>query len=77
MIALLVAVRPADRITDYPSIVDLRETLALTRVQENTRLWFDPGGRMIAFAFVDPYHNLRFKFDQSALHPGIEMEIVR
>ncbi len=75
MIDLLVAVRPADRITEYPSVVDLQEALALTHVQENTRLWFD-NDRMIGFAFVDPYNNLRFEFDQQATHPDIESEIV-
>jgi len=32
MIELLTAVRPADRLADYPSIVDLHEGLALRRV---------------------------------------------
>jgi len=75
MIDLLVAVRPADRITEYPSVVDLQELLALTDVQENTRLWFDDD-RMIGFAFVDPYNNLWFELDQQATHPDIESEIV-
>lgn len=76
MIDLLVAVRPADRITDFPSVVDLREALALTNVQDNTRLWFDANDQIVGFAFVDPYNNLRFEFDQQAAHPDIESEIV-
>jgi mycothiol synthase len=76
MIALLLAVRPADRITDYPSVVDLREVLALSNVQDNTRLWFDAKGQMVAFAFVDHYNNLRFEIDQQAAHPETESEIV-
>ena len=76
MIDLLVAVRPTDRITDYPSVVDLREALALTNVQGNTRLWFDANDQIVGFAFVDPYNNLRFEFDQQAAHPDIESEIV-
>lgn len=76
MIDLLIAVRPADRITDFPSIVDLREVLALSNVQDNTRLWFDAGGQMIGFAFVDPYNNLHFELDRQAASPGIESEIV-
>jgi mycothiol synthase len=75
MIDLLVAVRPADRITEYPSVVDLQESLALTDVQENTRLWFDDDDRAIGFAFVDPYNNLWFEFDQQT-HPDIESEII-
>lgn len=76
MINLLLAVRPADRVTDYPSIIDLREMLALSNVQEKTRLWFDAHNQMIGFAFVDPYHNLRFEFDEQAAHLSIEPEIV-
>jgi len=76
MINLLVAVKPADRITDYPSVVDLREALALTNVQDNTRLWFDTNDQIVGFAFVDPYNNLRFEFDQQAAHPDIKSEIV-
>ncbi len=76
MIDLLVAVRPADRIADYPSMVDLREALALTNVQGNTRLWFDANDQMVGFAFVDQYNNLRFEFDRQAAHPNIESELV-
>ena len=75
MIDLLVAHRPADRLTDYPSPVDLREALALTNVQDNTRLWFDANDQ-IGFAFVDPYNNLRFELDQTVARPDIESEIV-
>ena len=76
MLDLLVAVRPADRITDYPSMVDLHETLALTHVQDNTRLWFDAQDQMVGFAFVDHYYTLRFEFDQQAAQPDTESEIV-
>ena len=76
MLDLLVAVRPADRITDYPSMVDLHEVLALTRVQDNTRLWFDAQDQVVGFAFVDHYKNLWFEFDQQAAQPDTESEIV-
>jgi mycothiol synthase len=76
MLDLLVAVRPAERITDFPSVVDLRELLALPAVQDNTRLWFDAGDRLVGFALVDHYQNLRFEFDPQAVSPGIESEIV-
>ena len=76
MLDLLVAVRPADRITDYPGIVDLHELLALRDVQDNTRLWLGADGRMVAFAFVDQYDNLIFEVDAQAACPGIEPEIV-
>lgn len=76
MLALLVAVRPADRIADYPGLVDLHELLALGSVQANTRLWFDGEGRVVGFALVDPYHNLCFEIDRPAAGPRIEAELV-
>lgn len=61
MIDLLVRVRPPDRLADSPGIVDLQELFSMPDVQADTRLWFDPGGEMVAFAFVDPFNNLRFE----------------
>ncbi len=72
MLDLLVAVRPAERIAGYPSAVDLRELLALSVVQDNTRLWFDADDQLVGFALVDHYNNLCFEFEDS----GIEAEIV-
>jgi len=63
MLGLLAAVRPAERVADYPSPADLREALALKGVQENTRLWFDAQGRLVGFAYVDHYHNLHWELD--------------
>jgi ribosomal protein S18 acetylase RimI-like enzyme len=76
MLDLLVAVRPPERITDFPSPVDLRELLALNVVQANTRLWFSDNDHMVAFTFVDHYQNLRFEIDQWAAHPALEIEIM-
>lgn len=76
LLDLLVAVRPAERITDYPGMVDLRELLALGRVQENTRLWLGAAGRVVGFALVDPYNNLHFEIDRPAAHPAVETEMV-
>ena len=75
MVGLLVSVRPAERLTDYPSIVDLHEELALTHVQDQTRLWFD-AHELVGFAFVDPYNNLSFEFDAQSATLGIESEII-
>jgi len=72
MLGLLIAVRHAERIADYPGAVDLRELLALPVVQDNTRLWFDAADRLVGFALVDHYNNLCFEFGD----PGIEAEIV-
>lgn len=76
MLDLLVRLRPGERITDFPSPADLREALSLPAVQQNTRLWLDEQGQLRAFAYVDPYHNLRFELDQSAATPQVEAEIV-
>jgi ribosomal protein S18 acetylase RimI-like enzyme len=76
MLDLLVAVRPADRITDYPSIVDLHELLALSNVQGNTRLWFSDDDEIVGFALVDPYNNLKFEIGQQVAGSSIESEMV-
>ena len=76
MLDLLITIRPTERITDFPSAVDLRELLALSAVQDNTRLWFDADDRLVGFAFVDHYQNLRFEFDPRLVSPGIESEVV-
>ncbi|MBK8986501.1 MAG: GNAT family N-acetyltransferase [Chloroflexi bacterium] len=76
MLQLLFAVRPAARLADYPGPVDLRELLALPAVQVNTRLWLDSNGRLVAFAFVDQYDNLRFEMDPQTSYPDLGREIV-
>lgn len=76
MIQFLFAVRPAERLADYPGPVDLRELLALRAVQENTRLWFADDGRLVAYAFVDHYDNLRFALNPQASQPDLEAAIV-
>ncbi len=59
MLELLVRIRPAEQLTDYPSRVDLHELLQSPVVQSHTRLWFD-GESLVAFALVDEYDNLLF-----------------
>lgn len=76
MLDFLVATRPAERVADFPSLVDLRELLALPLVQANTRLWFDVAGRLSGYAFVDHYNNLRFEYDPASAPPGVEEEMV-
>ncbi len=76
MLDLLVATRPADRITDYPSIVDLRELYALNDVQSNTRLWLGNDDQIVGFAFVDQYNNFWFQVDQQVASSLIESEMV-
>ncbi|MDX1418053.1 MAG: hypothetical protein R3293_27880, partial [Candidatus Promineifilaceae bacterium] len=76
MIELLRALRPAPWLSDFPSAADLREVLALPRVQENTRLWFDDREQMVAFAFVDTFHNLRFEIDRQRADAAVEAALV-
>ena len=49
VIGLLTASRPAERITDYPGIVDLQEILARPTIQANTSLWQDASGQSVGF----------------------------
>jgi ribosomal protein S18 acetylase RimI-like enzyme len=61
LIDFVTSVRPPERISDYPSIIDLRELLCLPAMQANTRLWFAEVGHPCAFALVDSYNNLLFE----------------
>jgi mycothiol synthase len=76
MIDLLVAVRPASRITDYPGIVDLHELLGTPTVRANTRLWEDADGQLVGFACVDTYNNLWFEIAPRACGGGIESQMI-
>lgn len=75
MIEVLLRLRPPDWVGDYPSPDDLREMMELQNTPENTRLWFDQSGRLIAFALVDAFSNLLCEFEPSADH-GLQDEIV-
>lgn len=59
MIDLLLRVRPADRISEWPGVVELQEVLQRPAVTANTRLWFE-GERLVAWAFMDEWTNLHF-----------------
>jgi mycothiol synthase len=76
MIDLLTEVRPADRIADFPGIVDLQELMGQSAIQMNTRLWEDAAGRLVGFAFVDAYNNLRFEIAPQAFGNEIESQMV-
>jgi len=76
MIELLIALRPSYRLTDYPSIADLRELLMLDPVRDATRLWVNARGELAGFALVDPYNNLRWEIDPRAASCDLESEIV-
>lgn len=76
IIRLLCASRPAERITDYPSIVDLQEILARPGVQANTALWQAAGGQFVGFSIVDDSNNLLFDVAPDAAGGGIESQMI-
>jgi GNAT superfamily N-acetyltransferase len=57
----LVQRRPATRMDDYPSIVDLHELSGVPETQANARLWERADGKLAGFAIIDPkYQTLDF-----------------
>jgi ribosomal protein S18 acetylase RimI-like enzyme len=76
MLEFLLAVRPIDRLRDYPTLQDVREALALGEVQAKTRLWRDRRGRLAAWAYVDGYSNLHFEINTAFEQPKLEAQIV-
>jgi len=76
MIDLLVAVRPAGRLSDYPGIADLQEALARPAIQAQARLWEDDGGQLVGFACVDADHKLLFEIAHEVRGSGIVAEMV-
>lgn len=68
----LVSARPAEHVTDYPSIVDLEEMLGTSDVQASTQLWEDAGGHVVGFAIVRPeYDRLLFE-----IAPGTDSDVI-
>jgi ribosomal protein S18 acetylase RimI-like enzyme len=57
------------------TIIDFEETIALASVQAVTRLW-QHDDRLIAFAYIDEYNNLRFETDPGYASIQVESEIV-
>jgi mycothiol synthase len=77
MINLLIAARPAERIADYPGVVDLREMLGTSQVQANTRLWEDADGRLAGFAIVRAaYGSLMFEVAPWATDGDIAAQMI-
>ena len=68
--------RPPERVTDYPSVIDLPELLALSHNQETTRIWFAETGELLGFAFVDVFHTLRLEMDWQRTTPTLESAVV-
>jgi ribosomal protein S18 acetylase RimI-like enzyme len=76
MVTLLTCSRPREWINEYPNPRELREALNTEVIQENTRLWFDDQGALVAFAFVDPHHILRLEVAPQAWGGGLEAALV-
>jgi ribosomal protein S18 acetylase RimI-like enzyme len=72
----LVNSRPAERITDFPSLVDLQEMLGVTEIQANTGLWQDRDGRLAGFAILDETQ-LIFELAPSRAQDDLGQEIIR
>jgi len=72
LVDFLKTVRPAEWISEYPSEVDLQESMGRASIREKTRLWNDEQGRLSAFAFLlEPYNNFVFEIKPDA-GPKIE-----
>jgi hypothetical protein len=64
-----------DQLPQKSTIVDFEETMMLSSIRARTRLW-QAEGRIIAFAFVDDYNNLRFEIEDGRRSEKLEREIV-
>ena len=72
----LVRARPANRVNDYPSLVDLQELLCRAEIQANSRLWFANGAHLAGYAFNDHYPDfsgISFEFAPQYAEIGDEM----
>ncbi len=69
-------IRPPDRVTDYPSVIDLPRVLALPENQATLRLWFTDTNDLLGFGFVDVFHTLRFELDWAQVPPELEAEVI-
>ncbi len=69
--------RPARRVGDYPTLIDLQELFGVPETQANTRLWERADGQLLGFAIVDPrYSTLDFDFASYQDHAAIFTEMV-
>ena len=57
------------------TIQDFEETMMLSSVRTRTRLW-EENGKVIGFAFVDDYNNLRFEISSGRRNVQLENEII-
>jgi hypothetical protein len=74
ILAFVRAVRLPERLFEFPGPADLQEALARAEIQRRTRLWV-ADERLLAYAYVDPFHNLRFDLE-SAFEEELGPQIV-
>ena len=74
--ALILAIRPAARLADYPSLADLESMLAEPEIWASTHLWRGNDGRPLAYALVDRFNNLLFDFDPTGTETAVQAQIV-
>ena len=75
MIAM-VSDRPPERVTDYPSIIDLNEMLGPSGPRDDVQLWEDGGGALVGFAILDYTDNLRFEIRPGAASGDIAAQMI-
>jgi mycothiol synthase len=77
MIDLLITARPAERIADYPSVIDLREMVGTSEGQANTRLWEGADGRLAGYAIVrTTYGSLLFEVAPWAIDSDVTAQMI-
>ncbi len=71
-----VRARAANRVGDYPSLVDLQELLCRAEIQANSRLWYANVTHLAGYAFNDHYPDfsgISFEFGPEYAEIGGEM----
>jgi mycothiol synthase len=64
-----------ERLPYESTAVDFEETMLLASVRATTRLW-QHNGKLVGFAFVDDYNNLRFEVAPESRSTQLEDEII-
>jgi len=72
----LVSARPPQRVTDYPSIIDLNEMLGTPGPRDDVQLWEDEDGAIAGFAILDYTNNLRFEVRHGAASRAIAGQMI-
>lgn len=74
---LILRTRPLERLNDFPSNIDLDEIFQDKKMVKTTRLWRNPAGVLVAYAFVHfPYNNLVFECMDEYLYAVLGSELL-